>query len=94
MSKIFGNNMNLNLTVVYSNLMVSISNDIMCFEGGVVEVNCSGPMKGKMTMETLSALAWLREFSTSVFYWNSSFNSRYPTLDAHACIKINTSIYL
>lgn len=31
----------------------------------MVEVNRSGLIKGKMTMETLSAVAWLREFSTS-----------------------------
>lgn len=57
--------MNLNLTVVYSNLMVSISNDIMCFEGGVVEVNRSGTVKGKMTTESLSAVAWLQDFCNS-----------------------------
>lgn len=57
--------MNLNLTVVYSNLMVSISNDIMCFEGGVVEVSRSGTVKGKMTTESLSAVAWLQDFCNS-----------------------------
>lgn len=57
--------MNLNLTVVYSNLMVSISNDIMCFEGGVVEVSRSGTVKGKMTTESLSAFAWLQDFCNS-----------------------------
>lgn len=57
--------MNLNLTVVYSNLMVSISNDIMCFEGVVVEVSRSGTVKGKMTTESLSAVAWLQDFCNS-----------------------------
>lgn len=45
--------------------MVSISNDIMCFEGGVVEVSRSGTVKGKMTTESLSAVAWLQDFCNS-----------------------------
>lgn len=51
--------MNLNLMVVYLNLMVLIFNDIMCFEGGVVEVNCFGIVKGKMIMESLFVVVWL-----------------------------------
>lgn len=46
-------------------LVLKISNHLMCFEGCVFEVNRSGPMKGTITMETLSAVTWLRESSTS-----------------------------
>lgn len=33
--------------------------DIMCFEGGVVEVSCFGIVKGKMIMESLFVVVWL-----------------------------------
>lgn len=59
-----------------------LSRYLICFEGGVVEVNRSGPMKRKMTMKTLSAVAWMREFSTS-------FDEKLPNES-----KLNLSPYL
>uniref|UniRef100_K1QJF1 Uncharacterized protein n=1 Tax=Magallana gigas TaxID=29159 RepID=K1QJF1_MAGGI len=36
-----------------------------CSSGGVVEVSRSGTVKGKMTTESLSAVAWLQDFCNS-----------------------------
>lgn len=46
-------------------LVLKICNHLMCFEVSMVEINRSGPMKGKITMGTLSVVAWLRESSSS-----------------------------
>ncbi|XP_061174842.1 uncharacterized protein LOC133183984 [Saccostrea echinata] len=35
------------------------------FQRGVIEVGSSGPLKGKMSCESLCAVAWLREFSAN-----------------------------